>query len=67
MAEAKSIALGTIKISLGLLGFALFMWTPATGKGFAIFGGLLVVVFVLAGILVKYQTKPDPPKEGMEP
>jgi uncharacterized membrane protein len=66
MAEARSIALKTVKISLGFLAIALFMWTPTTGKGFAIFGGLLVVVLVWAGILVKYQTKPDPPKEGME-
>jgi hypothetical protein len=47
------------KFSLGIPGVVLFMWTPATGKGFRAFFSLLAVLIVLAVMLMKYKKKED--------
>lgn len=53
MARVRAFALTVTKFSIGILGFALFMWTPATGKGFLAFFSLLGILIVLAVVLTK--------------
>jgi hypothetical protein len=57
VAHARGIALTMTKFSLGILGVVLFMWTPATRKGFLAFFSLLAVLIVLAVMLMKYKKK----------
>jgi hypothetical protein len=57
VAQVRAVALNVTKVGIGILGFALFMWTPATGKGILVFFGLLVVLIVLAAVLTKYKGK----------
>jgi hypothetical protein len=45
------------KFCLGILGVVLFMWTPATSKGFLAFFSLLAALIVLAVMLMKYKKK----------
>jgi len=44
---------------MGILGLALFMWTPVTGKGVLMFLSLLVVLIILAVVLSKYKKRDD--------
>jgi hypothetical protein len=62
--ELKTLLLKLLTVPLGIIGLALLQWTPATGKGLAIYGVLLVVLIIAAIILApKHQGYwPDPPK-----
>ena len=61
--EVLTKARKVLMVPLGIIGF-LFRWTPATGKGFAIYWVLLVLLIVAAIILApKHEGYwPDPPK-----
>ncbi len=47
------------KFGMGILGLALFMWTPVTGEGILMFFSLLVVLIILAVVLSKYKKRDD--------
>ncbi len=47
------------KVGMGILGLALFMWTPASGKGILVFLSLFVVLVILAVVLSKYKKRED--------
>ncbi len=46
--EAKKALLWTTKVACGVLGLALFMWMPKTGKGILTYAALLVALIVIA-------------------
>jgi hypothetical protein len=60
----KKVLRKILVVPLGIIGLVLFRWTPATGKGFAIYGVLLVLLVVVAIILAPEHQGywPDPPK-----
>lgn len=63
--KLKKVLLKVLAIPLGILGLVLFRWTPATGKGLAIYGVLLIVLIVAMLILGSRKHQgywPDPPK-----
>lgn len=62
--KLKKVILKTFALSLGILGLALFRWTPVTGKGFAIYGVLLVLLIAAVIVLAPKHERywPDPPK-----
>jgi hypothetical protein len=47
----KSALLGAIKIACGILAFALFIWTPRSGRGILVFAVLFAVLIALAIVL----------------
>jgi hypothetical protein len=57
--QVRAVALTMTRFSLGVLGFALFMWTPTTGKGILVYGSLLVILITLAIVLAKHKKKED--------
>jgi hypothetical protein len=57
VAQIRAVALTITKFGIGILAFALFMWTPGTGKGTFAFFSLLVALIILAVVLTKYRKK----------
>jgi uncharacterized membrane protein len=59
VAQVRAVALTMTKVGMGILGLALFVWTPATGKGMLVFFSLLVVLIILAIVLSKHKKRED--------
>jgi len=59
VAQVRAVALTMTKVGMGILGLALFMWTPASGKGILVFLSLFVVLVILAVVLSKYKKRED--------
>ena len=57
MSEKSRRALARLAtLACGILGLALFMWTPTTGRGILVYAALFVVLILIAIIL--------PPRKG---
>ena len=59
MAQVRAVALTMTRFGMGILGLALFMWTPVSGKGILVFLSLFVVLIILAVVLSKYKKSED--------
>jgi hypothetical protein len=62
--KIRTILLRILQFVFGAIAFVLFRWTPATGRGLAIFGVLAVVMVALAIMIApKHEGYwPDPPE-----
>jgi high-affinity Fe2+/Pb2+ permease len=49
--KSRKTCLGVIAFACGILGFALFMWTPTTGRGILVYAVLFAVLIVMAIVL----------------
>jgi len=66
--KLRTVLLRLIELVCGIIGLVLFWWVPATGRGLAMYGVLLVVlVLVIIAISPKHEGYwPDPPEKGNE-
>ena len=63
MADPSTGFRGIAKFVCGILGFVLFVWIPKTGKGFLIYG-VLVVLLVLLFVFVFSDRHEDESETG---
>ena len=61
MADQSIGMTGAAKFVCGIVGVVLFMWTPQSGKGFLIYG-VLIVLLVFLGVFVFSRPREDESK-----
>ncbi|HET9183107.1 MAG TPA: hypothetical protein VFP59_13305 [Candidatus Angelobacter sp.] len=64
--KIRTVLLRVAQVACGIIMLILFRWTPATGRGFVIYGILLVgLVLVMIVLAPKHEGYwPDPPQKS---